>query len=128
MRTQDSCSPAIQAEFTYLQVIGIVKNFNFESLRNPIQPYVFRFKGDDNLWGYVTVKLSAQNYQQTITEIEKRWKEFTSNDPLQYYFVDEDFEQMYIQEKQNAQMAVIFSILAIFIAALGLIRADIIHS
>ncbi len=44
----------------------------------------------------------------------------TSNNPLQYYFVDEDFEQMYIQEKQNAQMAVIFSILAIFIAALGL--------
>jgi len=104
----------------YLQVIGIVKNFNFESLRNPIQPYVFLFKGDENLWGYVTVRLSAQNYQQTITKIEERWKEFTSNDPLQYYFVDEDFEQMYIQEKQNAQLAVIFSILAIFIAALGL--------
>ena len=43
-----------------------------------------------------------------------------ANDPLQYYFLDEDFEQMYIQEKQNAQMAVIFSILAIFIASLGL--------
>jgi putative ABC transport system permease protein len=39
---------------------------------------------------------------------------------MQYYFVDADFEQMYVQEKQNAQMAVIFSILAIFIAALGL--------
>jgi putative ABC transport system permease protein len=39
---------------------------------------------------------------------------------LQYYFLDADFEKMYIQEKQNAQMAVIFSILAIFIASLGL--------
>ncbi len=104
----------------YLQVIGIVKNFNFESLRNPVQPYVFKFKTDDFLWGYVTIRLSAQNYQNTISAIEKTWKEFTSNDPLQYYFIDEDFEQMYIQEKQNAQMAVIFSILAIFIAALGL--------
>jgi putative ABC transport system permease protein len=66
------------------------------------------------------VRLSAQNYQQTITEIENRWKEFTSNDPLQYYFVDEDFEQMYTQERQNAQLAVIFSILAVFIAGLGL--------
>ncbi len=55
-----------------------------------------------------------------FTEIEKKWKEFTSNDPMQYYFVDEDFEQMYSQEKQNAQLAVIFSILAIFIATLGL--------
>ena len=42
------------------------------------------------------------------------------NNPLQYYFLDEDFEKMYVQEKQNAQMAVIFSFLAIFIAALGL--------
>jgi len=112
--------PREEGGMDYLQVIGIIKNFNFESLRNPIQPYVLRFKGDDNLWGYVTVRLSAQNYQQTITKIEDRWKEFTSNDPLQYYFIDEDFEQMYLQEKQNAQLAVIFSILAIFIAALGL--------
>ncbi|MCX6303313.1 MAG: ABC transporter permease [Bacteroidia bacterium] len=112
--------PNESGTFRYIQVIGIVKNFNFESLRNPIQPYVFAFKGNDNLWGYITVKLSAQNYQQTITEIENRWKEFTSNDPMQYYFVDEDFEQMYSQEKQNAQLAIVFSILAIFIAALGL--------
>jgi len=112
--------PGDSARVNYLQVIGIVKNFNFESLRNPIQPYVFCFKTDNFQWGYITVKLNAQNFQRAITEIEKIWKEFTSNDPLQYYFVDEDFEQMYIQEKQNAQMAVIFSILAIFIAALGL--------
>ncbi len=103
-----------------LQVIGVVKNFNFESLRNPIDPYIFLFKTDDMLGGYLTVRLSENNYSQTITEIEKTWKEFTANAPLQYYFVDEDFEQMYIQEKQNAQLAVIFSILAIFIAALGL--------
>jgi putative ABC transport system permease protein len=114
MQPQDS------GKFNYLQVIGIARNFNFESLRNPIQPYIFLCKGNENLWGYVTVKLSGQNTPQIITEIERRWKEFTSNDPLQYYFVAEDFEQMYIQEKQNAQMAVIFSILAVFIAALGL--------
>jgi putative ABC transport system permease protein len=104
----------------YHQIIGVVSNFNFESLRNPIGPYMFLLKGDNILWGYLTVKLSAQNYATTITEIEKVWKEFTANNPLQYYFVDDDFEQMYIQEKQNAQMAVIFSILAIFIAVLGL--------
>jgi putative ABC transport system permease protein len=103
-----------------LPVIGVVKNFNFESLRNPIGPYIMRFKTDDILWGYLTIKLSAQNYSKTISAIESKWKEFTANDPLQYYFVDKDFEQMYIQEKQNAQMAVIFSILAIFIASLGL--------
>ncbi|MBE3087458.1 MAG: ABC transporter permease, partial [Bacteroidetes bacterium] len=107
----------------YIPVLGVVKNFNFESLRNPIQPYVFCFKTDDFLGGgggYLSVKISARNYSKTINEIENKWKEFTANNPLQYYFVDEDFEKMYIQEKQNAQMAVIFSILAIFIASLGL--------
>lgn len=112
--------PLDSGRFQYLQVIGIVKNFNFESLRNPIQPYIFLLQGDNNLWGYITVRLSGQNYQQTIGQLENKWKEFTSNDPMQYYFIDEDFEQMYKQEKQNAQLAVIFSILAIFIAALGL--------
>ncbi len=81
---------------------------------------MFRFKSDDILWGYLYSETDAQNYAETITAIEEVWKEFTANNPLQYYFVDEDFEQMYIQEKQNAQMAVIFSILAIFIAVLGL--------
>jgi putative ABC transport system permease protein len=112
--------PGDSDRVNYLQVIGVVKNFNFESLRNPIGPYIFFYKNDNMLYGYLSVKLSAQNYQKAITEIEKKWKEFTANNPLQYYFVDEDFEQMYKQEKQNAQMAVIFSILAIFIASLGL--------
>jgi putative ABC transport system permease protein len=104
----------------YIPVIGVVKNFNFESLRNPIGPCILCFQTDNFLWGYLTVKLSAKNYSGTINEIEKVWKEYTANTPLQYYFVDADFEQMYVQEKQNARMAVIFSILAIFIAALGL--------
>jgi putative ABC transport system permease protein len=103
-----------------MPIIGVVRNFNFESLRNPIQPYVFRFKNDHVLWGYLSVRLSGSNYSSTINAIENKWKEFVPNSPLQYYFVDADFEQMYRQEKQSAQMAVIFSILAIFIASLGL--------
>ena len=112
--------PGDSGKLNYLPVIGVVKNFNFESLRNPIGPYIMKFQNDNMMWGYMTVRLTAQNYQATISAIETKWKEFIPNNPLQYYFVDEDFEQMYIQEKQNAQMAVIFSILAIFIAALGL--------
>ena len=112
--------PGDSGKMNYLQIIGVVKNFNFESLRNPIGPYIIKFQNDGMLWGYITVRLTAQNYANTITAIETKWKEFIPNNPLQYYFIDEDFEQMYIQEKQNAQMAVIFSVLAIFIAALGL--------
>lgn len=104
----------------YLPVIGVVKNFNFESLRNPIQPYIFKFQDDNRIWGYISVRLSQANYGKTISEIEKIWKEYAANTPLQYYFLDADFELMYRQETQNAKLAVIFAILAIFIAALGL--------
>lgn len=112
--------PADSGKMNYLPVIGIVKNFNFESLRNPVGPYIIKFQNDRMVWGYISVRLSGKNYSGTINEIEKVWKEFVSNTPLQYYFVDDDFNQMYKQEKQNAQMAVIFSILAIFVASLGL--------
>jgi len=112
--------PRDSGKVNYLPIIGVVKNFNYESLRNPIGPYILKFQNDYMLWGYITVRLSGQNYSKTISAIEAKWKEFVSNNPLQYYFLDADFELMYKQEKQNAQMAVIFSILAIFIAALGL--------
>ncbi len=101
-------------------IIGVVRNFNFESLRNPIQPYRMLRRDEYSLWGYITVRLAAGNYSNTINEIEKVWKEYASNSPLQYYFLDADFEKMYSEEKQNARMAVIFAILAIFIASLGL--------
>jgi len=113
-------NPGDSGKIEYIPIIGVVKNFNFESLRNPIGPYLIRLQNERMLWGYISVRLSPQSISKTISEIEKVWMEYVSNNPLQYYFVDEDFEKMYIQEKQNAQMAVIFSILAIFVAAIGL--------
>lgn len=113
-------NPNDSGNMTYLPILGVVKNFNFTSLRNPIDPYIFKFQDNNMLWGYITVRLAPGNFQKTISQIEDTWKEFVHNNPLQYYFLDEDLERMYIQEKQNASMAVIFSILAIFIASLGL--------
>ncbi len=112
--------PSSPGKVDYLPVIGVVKDFNFESLRNPIQPYIFLFQNDNYIFGFLTVKISAKDYSKTISSIEKVWKEYTANEPLQYYFLDEDFEKMYTQEKQSASLAVVFSILAIFIASLGL--------
>ncbi len=51
----------------YLQVIGVVKNFNFESLRNPIGLIYSIFKTDEYIGGYFSVKLSALNYSKTIS-------------------------------------------------------------
>jgi putative ABC transport system permease protein len=103
----------------YLSIIGVVKDFTFESLRNQIGPFMFRYRPHDNIFGYVTVKLSAANYSKTIAEIEDKWQHFTANEPFKYFFVDEIFKQMYEKEKQNARMALISSMMAILIAVLG---------
>jgi putative ABC transport system permease protein len=104
----------------YLKVIGVVKDFHFKSLHSQIGPYMFRLNTKDFPVEYLSVKLSAGNYSQSISGIENQWKEFTGNKPFQYYFVDDNIEEKYSQEKQNARIAIIFSILAIFIASLGL--------
>ncbi|MGE5418886.1 MAG: ABC transporter permease, partial [Chloroflexota bacterium] len=107
-------------ERAYRPILGVVKNFNFESLRNPINPYIMKVQDRNFFWGYITVKIRPEDRATTLAAIEAKWKEFVPDSPVQYYFLDEDFEKMYIQEQQNAKMAVVFSILAIFIASLGL--------
>ena len=91
----------------YLSILGVVRDFNFESLHNPVQPYIFRFQDENSMMRYITIRLSALNYSKTISAIEAVWKEYTENSPLQYYFVDEDFAKMYKQEASNAKLAVI---------------------
>ncbi|MCD4736175.1 MAG: ABC transporter permease, partial [Bacteroidales bacterium] len=105
---------------TYMPVIGVVKDFHHESLRTGIAPYIFRFKNEDMNWGYISIKLSPTATHSTINQIEEVWGSYANNDPMQYFFLDKDFERMYIEEKQNAQLAILFTILGILIASLGL--------
>jgi putative ABC transport system permease protein len=104
----------------YCPIIGVVKDFVFESQKNQIAPYMFMLKPENAGYGYITVKISPRNYSETIRKIEDNWKEFTTDEPIKYNFVDDIINQLYIKERQNALIAVISSVLAIFIAALGL--------
>lgn len=107
-------------QLTPIPIIGVSDNFHFRSLHNRIDPYIMRFKTDGLNFGYVSVKFSASATAETINRIEDIWKEFAANNPLQYFFMDNDFSEMYKVERQNAQLSVVFAILGIFIAALGL--------
>ena len=109
-----------QGEATPMPVIGVVKDFHFQSLKTDIGPYLFRFKREDINWGYISIKLSPNAGRNAVEEIEKTWGSFTNNDPLQYFFMDQDFNRLYREERQNARLAIIFTILAIIIASLGL--------
>ncbi|MFP4471843.1 MAG: FtsX-like permease family protein, partial [Bacteroidales bacterium] len=103
-----------------MPVIGVVGDFHHESVRSPISPYMFQFKNDRMTWGFISVRLSENFSRNTISDIENVWSSFTSNSPLQSFFMDQDFERMYREERQNAKLSVLFTLLGIMIASLGL--------
>ncbi|MDB4581602.1 ABC transporter permease [Draconibacterium sp.] len=107
-------------EIVQIPIIGVSDNFHFQSLHNRINPYIMRFKIEGLNFGYISIKFSSEATAETINQIENTWKEFASNNPLQYFFMDNDFSEMYRVERQNAQLSVLFAILGILIAALGL--------
>lgn len=107
-------------EIVYIPIVGVSENFHFRSLHNRITPYIMRFKTEGLNFGYISVKFSGNATTSTINQIEGVWKNFAENNPLQYFFMDSDFAEMYKVERQNAKLSVFFAILGIFIAALGL--------
>jgi len=109
-----------EAEKRYMPIIGVVEDFHFRSLHSKIEPYIFRFKDEDINWGYITIRLSGNSQKNTLKEIENKWNNFTSNEPIQYFFMDESLRTLYNEEQQNAKLSIVFTILAIIIAALGL--------
>lgn len=99
-----------------LKVIGIVKNFNFESFKEQVRPLAIRLtKNDNNL----LVRYEG-NPQTLISSIENLWKQNSSNEPFEYTFMDEEFDNLFRAEQRMGTILSIFSGLAIFIASLGL--------
>ncbi len=100
-----------------LTIIGVVQNFNFESLHQNIGPLSFRLGGGE---GFGVFKVHASNIQQLVTQIQNKWKAVAPGLPFSYRFLNESFHGMYRAEQRVGKIALIFSVLAIFIASLGL--------
>ncbi len=98
-------------------IIGVVKNFNFESLKQEIAPLCLVLSKNT---GITSFKINAGSAQTLIPQIENKWKAFSPEMPFSYRFLDNAFEQMYRSEQRVGKLAVLFSVLAIFIACLGL--------
>jgi putative ABC transport system permease protein len=100
-------------------IIGVVKDFHFQSVDKPIQPLIMCFMRG-NLEGYINVKISPSNYTRTISEIETTWKKYAPDYPFVYFFLNEDFNKNYDSLVRLGRIFVVLSMLAIFIASLGL--------
>ncbi len=98
-------------------IVGVVKNFNFESLKQSIGPLGF-FIGD---WASVaSFKVKTTDLNGLISKIGSVWKEMNPGMPFGYQFLDDSFNKMYTSEQRVGKIALIFSTLAILIACLGL--------
>jgi putative ABC transport system permease protein len=99
-----------------LNIIGVYNDFNFESLRNKVRPLAIRLnKRSANL--LIRYEGSAPAVLKTI---ETLWKKHTSNEPFDYKFVDQEYDELFRSDLRMGQVFTLFSALAIFIACLGL--------
>jgi putative ABC transport system permease protein len=99
-----------------LRVIGVVKNFNFESFKNEVRPISIRLT--KNSWNLL-VRYEG-NAKNIVSTLEDLWKKHSNNEPLEYTFLDQEFDQLFRAEQRMGDLFTIFSGLAIFIASLGL--------
>lgn len=102
-----------------LTIIGVIKDFNFKSLHEPIAPYAIRSMGN-NQANYFIATLTNENYESTIAELKIMWERINPDTPFEYSFLDQDFDKNYAVETQTSTVISGFMIIAIFIACIGL--------
>jgi putative ABC transport system permease protein len=104
-------------------VIGVVKDFNQQSLRKKVEPIVFTLKKYISApWAgeYYSFKVNSHDLKSTISDIENLWKRIYPENPFDYFFLDEYFNAQYKNDMEFGNVFTAFSMLAIFIACLGL--------
>lgn len=102
----------------YLEVIGVVKDFNQQSLYNPIAPLILFYQPVSN---GVQLKLNTQNITPAVKSIENTWKKIFPDIVFQYTFLDQDFDSQYAADQKRGKIFTAFSILTIAITCLGLL-------
>ena len=99
-------------------VVGVVKDYHYRPLYDPIKPLVIGLaRGAAKL----CIKMETQNIQGTLTFIEEKWNSEFDGTPFRYSFMDKDYDKLYEKENKMSEAVQYFSVLAIFIACLGLL-------
>jgi len=118
-------------EMQEMRIIGVMKDHHFLTLKHEVGAQLMMVKPRDWGWaGYLTVRMAPgrENIDAGLAFIEEKWEAFTDDQPLQYFFLDEELESFYAEEKRTGAVTMIFSILAIFIASLGLFGLTLYNS
>ena len=100
------------------KIVGVAKNFHFESLYHEVKPLFFKF--DPSNTSAVMIKLEAGKEKETINKLQAFYKEYNAGFSFDYKFMDEDYQALYSSEQRVADLSKYFAALAILISCLGL--------
>jgi len=100
------------------KIVGVVKDFSYASLHESVKPLLIN--NDPRNYRYLNIRLNAQNQQSTIALLGQKWDSMFPEQPLNYFFVEEKYLELYTSDMKMGNLFFIFTILAIFIASLGL--------
>jgi ABC-type antimicrobial peptide transport system permease subunit len=118
MGLKDPIGKVVQHYAGPRKIVGIAKNFHFESLYNEVKPLFFKF--DPANTSSVVIKLEAGKERETISKLQSFYKEYNSGFSFDYKFMDEDYQALYASEQRVAVLSKYFAGLAILISCLGL--------
>lgn len=99
-------------------IIGVVKDFNFQSLHEPMRPLLIRLETNFN---YVVIKLSTDDFDATIKSIERTWKKFDDRFQFEFSFLDSQLNKLYSEEQNMVSVLNLFSLIGVTIACMGLL-------
>ncbi len=107
-----------------LRVVGVVKDFNYASLTQPITPFVLEMPRNpgqmNNRVRYVAVRIGASDLQQTLAFLKSNWEDLVPNRSFDFFFLDSELDKLYSAEEEMGRVFGVFTLLAIVIACLGL--------
>jgi predicted permease len=101
-------------------IIGVVKDFHFNSLHQPINPIILRY-GEKEGYGAVLVRTNPGKTKEAISGLEKLCRQLNPQFPFSYSFSDDEYQKLYRSEQVVSKLANSFAFLAIFISCLGLL-------
>lgn len=103
---------------SYLTVVGVVEDYHFESLHDAIEPSIIVLNKANP--DFLAVRLNPGNTAQSVEMLKQKWEDVESAFPFDYFFIKEDYQEQYKSEQKMAGLFVTFTMLAMFIACLGL--------
>ncbi|HWD88846.1 MAG TPA: FtsX-like permease family protein [Mucilaginibacter sp.] len=113
-------SKYLDGPVSYVDVVGVMKDFNYNSLHGEVRPFMLFYNGDPNAFSFMTVSVSSNDYKSVLSKIENVWQKNLAGVPFEYTFLDQEVQKQYSAEISLSQIINSFTIMAILISCLGL--------